>query len=86
MPTLSIFFGIVIYIYWSDHNPPHIHARYAGEEIVIAIGTCAVLEGSLPKRAKAMVLEWMHEHQEELAAAWDLASRNIPPARIAPLT
>ena len=32
MPTLSIFFGIVIYIYWSDHNPPHIHARYSGEE------------------------------------------------------
>ena len=86
MPTLSIFYGIVIYIYWSDHNPPHIHARYAGEEMVVAIGSLDVLEGSLPKRASAMVLEWMREHQDELAAAWDLASRNIPPARIAPLT
>ena len=86
MPTLSIFFGIVVYIYWSDHNPPHIHARYSGEEAVIEIGTLVVMEGSLPKRALAMVLEWMHEHQEELLAAWDLASRNIPPARIAPLT
>lgn len=86
MPTLSIFFGIVIYIYWSDHNPPHIHARYAGEEAVFEIGTLALLEGSLPKRASAMVLEWMREHQDELLTAWDLASRNIPPARIAPLT
>ena len=86
MPTLSIFFGIVVYIYWSDHNPPHIHARYSGEEAVIEIETLAVMEGSLPKRAMAMVLEWMREHQEELREAWELASRNIPPARIAPLT
>ena len=85
MPTLSIFFGIVIYIYWSDHNPPHIHARYAGEEAVFEIRTFALLEGSLPKRASAMVVEWMREHQAELLAAWDLASRNIPPAQIAPL-
>jgi hypothetical protein len=86
MPVLSIFFGIVVYIYWSDHPPPHVHVRYAGEEAVIAIRTFEVLEGSLPKRANAMVLEWMQEHQEELLAAWDLASRNIAPARIAPLT
>ena len=85
MPTLSIFFGIVIYIYWSDHNPPHIHARYSGEEAVIAIGTLSVLEGSLPKRALAMVFEWMREHQDELLTAWELASKNIPPARISPL-
>ncbi len=85
MPTLSIFFGIVIYVYWSDHNPPHIHARYAGEEVVIEIMTLAVMEGSLPKRALGMVLEWMQEHQEELLAAWEMASRNIPPGRITPL-
>lgn len=86
MPVLSIFFGIVIYIYWSDHNPPHIHVRYAGDEMVVDIRTFAVLEGSLPKRASAMVLEWMQEHQEELLVAWDLASQNTPPGRIAPLT
>ena len=86
MPTLSIFFGVVIYIYWSDHNPPHIHARYAGDEVVVGISTLEVLEGSLPKRAQAMVLEWMREHQDELVKAWDRASRNIPPERIAPLT
>ena len=85
MPVLSIFYGIVVYIYWSDHNPPHIHARYAGDEMVVAIMTLEVLEGSLPKRASAMVLEWMREHQGELLAAWDLASQNVPPARISPL-
>ena len=86
MPTLSIFFGIVIYIYWRDHNPPHIHARYSGEEAVIAIRSLDVLEGSLPKRALAMVLEWMQLHQDELLAAWEQASRGIPPGRISPLT
>ena len=86
MPTLSIFFGIVIYVYWTDHNPPHIHARYSGDEAVITIWTLEVLEGSLPRRALAMVLEWMRLHQDELLIAWEQASQKIAPERIAPLT
>ena len=85
MPTLSIFFGIVIHMYWSDHNPPHFHALYAEHEALIDIRNPSVLRGSLPKRALAMVLEWTQEHQEELLAAWDLASRGEPVGRIDPL-
>lgn len=85
MPTLSIFYGIVIYIYWFDHAPPHIHARYAEHEVQIDIQKLSVLEGSLPKRALAMVLEWTREHQAELAAAWEAASSGAAPGRIAPL-
>ena len=85
MPTLSIFYGIVIQIYWFDHAPPHIHARYAEHEVQIDLQRIDVLHGSLPKRALAMVLEWTHEHQMELLAAWAAASAGEPIARIAPL-
>lgn len=85
MPTLSIFYGIVIQIYWTDHPPPHFHARYAEHEAQVDIRAVAILAGSLPKRARAMVLEWTREHQEELLAAWEVASAGGAPARIAPL-
>ena len=85
MPVLSIFYGIVIYIYWFDHAPPHIHARYAEHEVQIDISKVSVLEGSLPKRALVMVLEWTREHQAELLAAWEAASSGTAPERIAPL-
>ena len=85
MPTLAIFYGIVIQIYWFDHSPPHFHARYAGEEVQIDIRGATVLAGSLPRRALAMVLEWTREHQEELMAAWSAASAGIAPAPIAAL-
>ena len=57
MPTLSIFYGIVIQMFWFDHAPPHFHAPYAEHEVLIDIRAMTVLEGSLPKRAQAMVLE-----------------------------
>ena len=85
MPTLAIFYGIVIQIYWSDHPPPHFHARYAGDEVQVDIQTASVLAGSLPKRALAMVLEWTREHQTELMMAWEAASAGVPPGKIAGL-
>lgn len=85
MPTLSIFYGIVITIYWFDHAPPHVHARYGEYEAQIDIQAVAILNGSLPRRAKAMVLKWTREHQAELMAAWQAASVGTPPAPIAPL-
>ena len=58
MPEVSRFFGIVIRIYFDDHNPPHFHAIYAGNEARIGIDPIVALEGSLPNRAAAMVVEW----------------------------
>ena len=66
MPTISMFFGIAIRMYFDEHPPPHFHAYYAGEEAVIAIETLEVKEGGLPRRALALVLEWALEHREEL--------------------
>lgn len=85
MPTLAIFYGIVITIYWFDHAPPHVHARYGEHEAQIDIQAVAILNGSLPRRAKAMVLRWTREHQAELMAAWDAASTGAQPGQIAPL-
>jgi hypothetical protein len=85
MPRVSEFFGIVIAIYFGDHAPPHFHAKYAEFEASIAIDTLRVVEGSLPRRALALVLEWADEHREELRANWDRAVGGEPLQRIRPL-
>jgi len=85
MPRISEFFGIVIAMYYNDHAPPHFHARYAGHEATFRLDTFAVLEGSLPRRAAGLVVEWAESHRVELADDWDLARAGQPLNRIAPL-
>jgi hypothetical protein len=85
MPTISEFFGILIRMYYDDHNPPHFHAYYGAHEAIIAIDTLEVLDGNLPHRARAMVVEWAREHRFELADDWRLAELHYPLNRIEPL-
>lgn len=85
MPTLSLFYGILIRMYWRDHNPPHFHAYYGDDEILINIMTLETLAGSLPRRASALVLEWAALHRGELMEAWGQCSNNQTPQPIAPL-
>ena len=85
MPEISRFFGIVIKMYWDDHNPPHFHAFYAGEQALINIPTLSVFSGQLPPRALGLVIEWATVHQAELLADWDRAQRQEPLTSIAPL-
>jgi len=66
VPTISIFYGIVIQMYWRDHGPPHFHALYAEHEALIDIQELRVLRGSLPRRAMALVLEWASERRNQL--------------------
>lgn len=84
MPQISRFFGIVIAMYHDDHQPPHFHARYAGEEIQVSIADGRV-RGEMPRRARALVLEWWSLHREELEANWQLLTAGKEPNRIAPL-
>lgn len=84
MPIISRFFGIIIYIYWRDHSPPHFHAKYGGEEVAIEIEAGKVT-GSIPNRALTMIQEWRELHKGELLEAWELAERNKPLRRINPL-
>ena len=73
MPEISRFFGIIIGMFFNDHSPPHFHARYGEFHAEVDIQTLRILQGDLPKRAKAMVLEWAEEHREELLENWNLA-------------
>lgn len=70
MPVVARFYGILIKVYFSDHNPPHFHAVY-GECIgVFNIQTLELIEGDLPRRATALVMEWAALYQDELLRMW----------------
>ena len=85
MPTLSMFYGILIQMFWADHAPPHFHALYAEFEALVDIRTLDVIRGSLPGRALALVLEWAALHREELMEDWNLCASKQAPRRIQPL-
>jgi hypothetical protein len=86
MPRISTFFGIVIWMYYNDHQPPHFHATYGDQEAIILIGSGDVYQGHLSRRAIRLVQEWEELHRAELVANWELA-RNVQPLQpIAPLT
>lgn len=73
MPELSRFFGIIIRMFYSDHEPAHFHAIYGEYEALIEIETLLVFRGSLPRRALALVLEWTAMHRVELHDDWQRA-------------
>lgn len=85
MPEISRFFGIVIQMYFNDHNPPHFHVRYGSEKAIIAIETLVLLEGRLSPRALGLVTEWASKHREELIEDWSLARAESKLKAIAPL-
>jgi len=85
MPEISRFYGIIIAMFFDDHNPPHFHARYGSEKVVIEIGTLQVLGGNIPPRALGLVIEWASQHKDELLNNWELAKTNQAPEKIEPL-
>lgn len=85
MPTLSIFRGIKVYMNWNEHNPPHFHAVYDGEEVTVLIKELEVLSGSLPSKQLKMLLGWAAFHQEELMENWELAEKKQELFQIEPM-
>ena len=85
LPRISEFFGISIYMYWREHGPPHFHARYAGDEVLIAIEDLSVLEGTVSPRALGLIMEWARLHQAELRHAFAEAQAFRQPGTIEPL-
>ncbi|HEV55903.1 MAG TPA: DUF4160 domain-containing protein [Phycisphaerales bacterium] len=85
MPEISRFYGIIIAMFYSDHNPPHFHARYGRHSVVVDISTLKILEGAIPPRALGLVIEWAAQHRQELLDDWRLARDNQPLRRIEPL-
>ena len=87
MPTISMFFGIVVRMYCSpsEHNPPHIHAYYQEFKVVVDIKSCDITEGNFPTKQAKMIVAWAEIHREELMADWELASNGELPFKVDPL-
>jgi hypothetical protein len=85
MPTICIFDGIKILMYYRDHLPPHFHAERAEEAAEIGIDPIMILEGELSRTTRAKVFEWAAIHQAELRANWELARAGLPLRQIEPL-
>ena len=85
MPEISRFFGIVIKMFFDDHNPPHFYAIYGEYEVLIDINTFAVFAGHLPPRALGLVIEWATLHKDELLNNWGRAQDQEPLSKIEPL-
>ena len=84
MPEISRFDGIIIYMYMSEHNPPHFHVWYEDYKAIITI-TDGVVTGSLPRRALNLVYEWLDLHKDELLDNWRRLSNYESPMKIEPL-
>jgi len=85
MPEISRFLGVVVGMYHHDHPPPHFHAKYAGLRAAFSIADLELIQGELPRRVTANVLEWAFEHRRELMENWNLAVAKKPLRKIAPL-
>lgn len=86
MPEISRFLGIVIAMYHADHAPPHIHAKYGGDEAMIRIDPPMLLDGHLPPRVLGLVIEWITLNQPAILADWSRARQRQPLEMIPPLT
>lgn len=87
MPTLSMFYGIIVRMFaesGGQHNRPRIHAVFGGEEVVVALdGT--VIDGKFPKNKMNLLIAWMEIHRDELEANWTLLTEGEPAFKIEPL-
>lgn len=84
MPEISNFYGIVITMYFPEHNPPHFHVRYNEYRASIDIQTGKVT-GEMPRRALKLVYDWLDLHKDELLENWYKLEKGFSPSNIQPL-
>lgn len=84
MPTISVFFGITVAMFFNDHNPPHVHVRYQNYKATVAIESLKVT-GNFPKAQTKLVKKWISLHTNALLSAWKRASEYGNPGKIPPL-
>ena len=85
MPEISRFYGIIVKMYFNEHNPPHFHLEYQGFKAKMEIDS-GRLEGTMPKTAISLTLQWLDEHRQELLENWERIENNEPLKKIEPLT
>ncbi len=71
MPEISRFEGIIITMYFNEHNPPHFHANYNGIEAIFDLYEGSFIKGALPSRQSRLVLAWYELHKDELIQIWN---------------
>jgi hypothetical protein len=88
MPVISMFYGIIVSLYYLDnrrHHRPHIHVRYQEQEVVLGIPDGDILEGTIPGNKLKLVAAWIEIHRDELMANWELVAHGQAPYKITPL-
>ena len=88
MPSISMFYGVIVYLYFYDnkeHKVPHIHATYQEHKCVFAIETGEIIAGEIPNNKSRLVQAWIEIHRDELMANWTLAIAGDELFRIEPL-
>ena len=85
MPIISVFFGMIIRIFHSDHNPPHIHVQYGEFEATVDIKTGDILHGKIPPRLYKILREWLRLRRSDVLSAWQEARQHKMPRRIKPM-
>lgn len=84
MPEICRFFGIIISLYWKDHNPPHIHFTYGSYECSISV-LDRIVNGQAPTKVITKVNEWMDLHEKEILSLWEKAQNGEKLDKIEPL-
>jgi hypothetical protein len=82
MPEISRFYGIIVYMFFNDHNPPHFKVKFGDFEANILIENGQILNGDLPISKHKLVQAWAEIHKNELLKMWD--TKNF--SKITPLT
>lgn len=88
MPTISMFYGVIVRMFFMDtqqHHLPHVHVEYQGAESIVSIPDGEIIEGILPRKKLRMLQPWIVIHEEELMANWALAVKDEPVFKIEPL-
>ena len=70
MPIIAVFNGIIIQIFFEDHNPPHVHALYSGAKALIRISDGEIIRGTLPRKQARLVKAWVELRRSELMENW----------------
>lgn len=84
MPEICRFYGIIIYLYWKDHNPPHVHFHYGNYKCSISV-IDRVVDGQAPAKVIAKVNEWIDQNEDAILALWEKAQRGEKIGRLEPL-
>ena len=85
MPEISRFFGIIVYMHFNDHNPPHFHIKYSNFKAIIAIDNFTIIEGEIPPRVYSLVIKWASIHKKELLNNWKKLIKTGKFTKIKPL-